>query len=94
MNRELYQVIRRPLLTEKNMHRVETRNQYTFEVAPDANKIEIRNAVEKLFDVKVKEVNTMKVKGKRKRHGYHWHVGGSMKKAVVTLPDDQKIDLI
>ena len=94
MSRDHYQIIRRPLVTEKNMHRVETRGQYTFEVDPTANKVEIRMAIEALFGVKVKSVNTINVSGKRKRMGFNWHVGGSCKKAVVTLHEGEKIDIV
>lgn len=93
MKRSRYQVIRRPLVTEKNTHRIDTRNQYTFEVDPAANKVEIRQAIESLFDVKVASVNTVNVMGKRKRHGWNWHVTGGMKKAIVTLKEG-KIEII
>ena len=89
-----YEIIRRPLLTEKNMGRVETRNTYTFEVASDANKVEVRTAIEKLFDVKVKSVKTMNVRGKPKRRGLDFYMQGAMKKAVIVLQEGHKIDLI
>ncbi len=88
------EIIRRPLITERNMHRVEVRNQYTFEVAPTANKVQIRLAIQKLFNVRVVNVNTVNVKGKLKRRGWHFHTAGKMKKAVVTLHADDKIDLL
>ncbi len=94
MSREIHQVLRRPLLTEKNMRRSETQNQFTFEVHPDSNRVEIRKAVEELFKVRVKDVSTMNVRGKRKRQGFSFHMGGSMKKAIVTLHEDDTIDLI
>ena len=94
MSRDVHEVIRRPLVTEKNMHRSETRNQYTFEVDLNANKVEIRKAIEHLFKVRVTAVNTTKVKGKRKRHGFHWHMSGGMKKAIVSVHEDDKIDLL
>ena len=94
MRRSHEYILRRPLVTEKNMHRVETRNSYTFEVAPDANKIEIRQAAEKIFGVRVVDVRTMNVRGKRKRHGFNWHIAGGMKKAVITLKEGDKIDLL
>ncbi|HGY89587.1 MAG TPA: 50S ribosomal protein L23 [Planctomycetes bacterium] len=89
-----YQIIRRPLLTEKNMHRADTRNTYTFEVSPDANKVEVRQAIERLFKVKVKAVKTVRYKGKPKRRGYDFYTQGAMKKAIVTLQEGHKIDLI
>lgn len=94
MYHEATDIIRRPLITERNMHRAEIRNQYTFEVAPGANKVQIRKAVEKLFNVRVASVNTVNVKGKLKRRGWHMHTAGKMKKAVVTLHAEDKIDLL
>ncbi|MFT7617458.1 MAG: large subunit ribosomal protein L23 [Planctomycetota bacterium] len=94
MRLEVTEIIRRPLITERNMHRAEVRNQYTFEVEPTANKIQIRLAIEKLFNVRVSSVNTVNFKGKKKRRGFHIHTAGSMKKAVVTLHEDDKIDLL
>ncbi len=91
---EATEIIRRPLITERNMHRSEVRNQYTFEVQPTANKIQIRLAVEKLFNVRVESVNTVNFKGKKKRRGYNFHTAGKMKKAVVTIHADDKIDLL
>lgn len=94
MRHEATEVIRRPLVTERNMHRAEARNQYTFEVVNTANKVEIRKAVESLFNVRVQSVNTTNVKGKVKRRGWHTYTAGKMKKAVVTLHPDDKIDLL
>lgn len=94
MKREFTEVIRRPLVTERNMHRAEVRNQYTFEVARTANKVEIRKAIEKLFNVRVVSVNTTNVKGKLKRRGWDVYKTGTMKKAVVTLHEEDKIDLL
>ena len=59
-------MLRRPLITEKNTRLIEANNQYTFEVDPEANKIQIREAVEKIFNVRVKAVNTLNVKPKPK----------------------------
>ena len=64
--------------------------KYTFEVAQDANKIEIKNAVEKIFGVKVASVNTMNVLGKYKRMGVHVGKRPDWKKAIVTLKEDSK----
>ena len=92
------QVILRPLITEKNTDLME-QNQYTFEVATVANKIQIREAVEKLFNVRVKAVNTMNVKGSRRsraiRRGRSRISGQERdwKKAVVTLFPGQRIDV-
>jgi large subunit ribosomal protein L23 len=92
------QVILRPLITEKNTDLME-QDQYTFEVATVANKIQIREAVEKLFNVRVKAVNTMNVKGSRRsraiRRGRSRISGQerTWKKAVVTLFPGQRIDV-
>ena len=94
MRHEATSIIRRPLVTERNVHRSEARNQYTFEVDPAANKVQIRSAVESLFNVRVISVNTIGVKGKTKRRGYSSYLAGKMKKAVVTLHKEDKIDLL
>ena len=91
-------VIRRPLITEKNTWLME-QNQYTFEVLPDANKIQIKEAVEKTFNVRVKAVNTMNYKQKarvRGTRGGRGRISGheaGWKKAVVTLQPGQRIDI-
>jgi large subunit ribosomal protein L23 len=92
------QVIIKPLITEKNTDLME-HDQYTFEVASVANKIQIREAVEKLFNVRVKAVNTMNVKGSRRSRAIRRGSGRirgqerSWKKAVVTLFPGQRIDI-
>jgi large subunit ribosomal protein L23 len=91
-------VIRRPLITEKNTWLME-RDQYSFEVAPDANKIQIREAVERLFNVRVKAVNTLNVKAKPRSRAIRrgrGRISGherAWKKAVVTLFPGQRIDI-
>lgn len=91
-------VIRRPVITEKNTLLME-QNQYTFVVAPEANKIQIREAVEKLFNVRVKAVNTLTVKGQTRSRAIkkgRSRVSGreaTVKKAVVTLFPGQRIDI-
>ena len=91
-------VIRKPLITEKNTLLME-RDQYTFEVDPDANKIQIREAVEKTFNVRVKAVNTMIVKRKAKsrvasrRGGRITGHEPGWKKAIVTLHPGDRIDI-
>ncbi len=95
---EYQDVLRRPLITEKNTRLMEM-NQYTFEVAPDANKIQIKEAVERTFNVKVKKVNTMNVRGKPRRRvrrrGRLPIIGreASRKKAIVTLEPGYTIEL-
>jgi len=85
-------VLRRAVITEKSMRGTEA-GKYTFEVARDATKPEIREAVERLFGVRVVKVNTLNVPGKTKRRGRHTYRTPDRKKAVVTLAPGQKIDL-
>jgi large subunit ribosomal protein L23 len=87
------QVVLRPLVTEKATTLKDERNQVSFEVAMDASKIEIRRAVETIFQVKVTGVRTQVVLGKEKRMGRHVGRRPTWKKAVVTLGPDSKIDL-
>jgi large subunit ribosomal protein L23 len=88
---ELYEVIRRPLITEKNTM-VSVQDKYTFEVAPEATKPMIRRAVETLFKVDVTDVNTSRVHGKLRRVGKSRGMTRSWKKAVVTLKAGQRIE--
>ena len=92
-----YQIIIRPWITEEATS-LNEQNQYVFEVALEANKIQIRQAVEEAFDVQVQTVNTINVKGKlrrrRTRRGVTEGYTKSRKKAIVTLrPDSKRIDL-
>jgi large subunit ribosomal protein L23 len=91
--RDPRQVVLRPLVTEKATTLKDERNQVSFEVALDASKIEIRRAVETIFQVKVTGVRTQVVLGKEKRMGRHVGRRPTWKKAVVTLGPDSKIDL-
>ena len=86
-------VVKKALITEKGTVLRETRNQYHFEVARDANKIEIKRAVEIIFGVKVKDVRTLQMRGKAKRQGRWVGRRSDWKKAIVTLLPDQKIEL-
>ena len=90
MNAISYDIIVRPIITEKTSRQMEL-GQYTFEVLPEANKIEIRKAVEEVFKVKVVRVNTVQVRSKPKRMGIHLGRSRSWKKAVVTLAKGEKI---
>ncbi len=92
--RDPRQVIVRPLVTEKSMRIKEERNAVTFQVVPDANKVEIRHAVETIFNVKVAQVRTATVRGKLKRMGRFQGRRSSWKKAVVTLAPGHKIELV
>lgn len=86
----MYEVLRRPLVTEKGNLLRDEENQYLFEVAMDATKPRIREAVESLFDVRVRSVHTTVVRGKVKRVGRHFGKRSNWKKAVVKLhPEDQ-----
>ncbi len=91
--KDLRGIIRRALITEKGTVLRDTANQYTFEVAPRANKIEIKQAVQKIFNVKVLAVRTMRVPGKVKRMGRYAGRRPDWKRAVVTLAPEQKIAL-
>ena len=86
-------VIKRPLiLTEKGTRLRETENQYLFEVARDSNKAQIRNAVETLFHVKVKDVHTLIVRGRIRRLGRGKAKTQNWKKAIVKLAEGESID--
>lgn len=85
------EVIRRPVITEESMERT-AEGKYTFAVHPDANKTEIKNAVETLFKVKVKKVNTVTMRGKERRVGVHRGRRPDWKKAIVTLEEGQRIE--
>ncbi len=89
---EPHQVIVRPLVTEKGMHRSTRYNQYAFEVNPNANKADVRRAVEDLFDVKVIKVRTQFRKGKPRRYKFRYGSTKSWKKAMVTLDPEHRID--
>lgn len=83
-------IILKPVITERSMDLIREQRKYTFKVAKDANKIEIKNAIEELFKVKVSAVNVMRYDGKEKRMGLHSGNRPSYKKAIVTLTADSK----
>ena len=87
-----YEIIKRPLNTEKTNIQKEVANQVTFEVDRRANRIEIRRAIETAFHVKVASVQTMQVKGKTKRRGRFIGKRRNWKKAIVTLVPGERID--
>ncbi len=90
----LYEVIIRPISTEKSLLMVSEQNQFTFEVHLDANKIEIKNAIETIFNVDVLSVTTNILPKKMGRRGRKVYVRNpAMKKAIVTLPKGQTIPL-
>ena len=94
MNRTARDILIRPLMTEKHMKQKEEQNTVAFQVRPDANKVEIRTAVESVFNVKVADVRTMNYEGKMKRMGRHQGRRASWKKAVVTLAPGHTIELV
>jgi large subunit ribosomal protein L23 len=92
--RSAREVIVRPLMTEKSMRLKDEQNAVVFQVPRDASKVEIRQAVEAIFNVKVKDVRTAIVPGKLKRMGRFQGRRPSWKKAVVTLAPGHKIELV
>lgn len=89
--KNVHDIIIKPIITEDSMDRLPN-NKYTFQVAKDANKIEIKNAIEEIFDVKVAKVNTISVKGKEKRMGRYTGYRPDWKKAIVTLEGEKTIE--
>lgn len=89
---EQYDIIRGPVVTEKTTLQKELNNQVTFKVDRRANRVDIKNAVEKNFNTKVKQVRTLQVKGKVKQRGRIIGKRKDWKKAVVTLMPGQRID--
>lgn len=88
----LYDILRRPLVTEKNTSQ-QSQNKYAFEVDSSANKQQVKQAVEKAFNVKVTAVNVMLVPGKERRAGRRVLLSSRWKKAVVTLKPGDKIQI-
>ncbi len=89
-------IILQPIVTEKSMQEADELRKYHFRVHPEANKIEIRAAVEALFNVKVTDVNTMNVLGKARRRSYRYRQGRTArwKKAIVTLAPGNSISVV
>ncbi len=90
----MYRVIQKPVITEKATNDQLGRNAYHFRVPKGANKVEVRQAVETLFDVKVASVNTLNVNGKVRRRGFRAGRTPDWKKAMVTLKEGYSIELI
>ena len=88
--RNPHDVLIRPIITEKSMRLMSTLRRYSFVVAIDANKIEIKQAVEKVFGVQVDSVRTMRMPGKRKRVGIKVGYTSEWKKAIVILKPESK----
>ncbi len=85
-------ILKKPIVSERSMDLLE-QNKYSFYVDPNANKIEIKHAVQELFNVSVTDVNTMNLKGKTKRMGRYVGRTANRKKAIVTLKDGDKIEI-
>ena len=91
--KDIYGVVIRPLVTEKGTHQSGTLNAYAFQVSLGANKAQIKQAIEKIYEVKVMEVRTANRKGKPRRTGMRVSKTAHWKKAVVVLHPDHHIDL-
>lgn len=89
----IFDIIVRPLVTEKGSFLVEKHNTYAFEVSPKANKVQIRKAIEEIYNVKVAKVRTMTRKGKPRRAGRVMTHAKNWKRALVQLHPDHQIDL-
>ncbi len=87
--KNVYDIILKPVVTEASVADMAAR-KYTFRVANDANKVEIKNAAEQIFGVKVEKVTTITMKRKPKRVGYHYGYTSEWKKAIVKLTEDSK----
>ena len=91
---KLYSIIRAPRISEKTARLQEVSNQYVFEVSTEANKLEIKEAVEKIFGVNVRAVNVVNVKGKNKAFKFRMGRRPDSRKAYVTLAEGQSIDVM
>lgn len=86
-------IIIKPLVTEKTTHQQAAQNTYAFQVHPDANKHQIKKAVEEIYSVKVKDVRTLNRKGKPRRTRYRLTTTSAWKRAIVVLEENSRIDL-
>ncbi len=89
-----YEIIKAPIVTEKSVNKTQEENVYTFEVAQGANKIQVKNAIEEIFDVKVERVNIINSKPKEKRLGKYVGKTTRVRKAMVKLVDGDSIEVI
>ena len=87
-----YEIIKAPIITEQSTQLIESQNRYTFKVEKSANKVEIKKAIEAIFNVKVLSVNTVNVLPKFKRMGKYEGYKSAYKKAIVKIAEGQKID--
>lgn len=93
MDTKYLEIIKAPVITEKSGNIANAGNKFVFKVDARANKTEIKLAIEKIFNVKVKEIRTINVKPKKKRVGRYYGLTNRTKKAIVTLAEGQTIDL-
>jgi large subunit ribosomal protein L23 len=93
MKYDPHKIIRRPVISEKSTILTERNNKYVFEVAPDANKIQIKQAVQEIFKVNVTKVRTLRMCGKKKRVRLQVGYTPDWKKAIVTLKEGDRIEL-
>lgn len=93
MDTKYLEIVKAPVITEKAANLGQNEGKYVFKVDPKANKTEIKQAIEKLFNVKVEEVRTINVKPKKRRVGRYAGLTNRSKKAVVTLAEGQSIEL-
>ena len=91
---DIFEIIKRPIFTEKAMNLKEGENKVVVEVHPDANKTQIKKAFEACFKVKVDKVAVINIKPRTKRVGWHYTKTKKSKKAIVTLKPGEKLDLI
>ena len=90
---EHHKIIESPLVTEKSMQMLHEANRVSFRVNREANKLQVRKAVEEIFGVTVEDVNMMVVRGKHRRFGRNLGFTGNWKKAIVKLKEGDKIEL-
>ena len=93
LNKSHHDVIIRPIVSEKSYGLIDRNGQYTFEVAPTANKTEIKFAIEQVFGVKVDKINTLNRKGKTRRTKFGMGKRKDTKRAIVSVADGQRIDI-
>ncbi len=93
MDTKYLEIIKAPIVTEKSSKITQEEGKYVFKVDSKATKTEIKNAIEKIFKVKVEEISTMNIKPKKRRVGRYAGVSNRAKKAIVKLADGQTIDL-
>ena len=93
MDTKYLEIIKAPVITEKSGSLGQEKGQYVFKVDAKASKTELKNAIERIFNVKVEEIRTINVKPKKKRVGRYTGLTNRSKKAIVTLKDGQSIEL-